>query len=86
MVTGIRQKKGPASVSPAGFDFVSNQTTQPRRDCELVHVSPAPFGAGCAARRTMQMTRHRMPDWLQIDVVIIVAAIAIIAAGIWIAP
>jgi hypothetical protein len=32
------------------------------------------------------MTRKRIPDWLQIDVLIIVVGIAIIGAGIFIAP
>ena len=33
-----------------------------------------------------QMIRQRMPDWLQVDILIIVVGIAIIGAGILIAP
>jgi hypothetical protein len=32
------------------------------------------------------MTNQRIPDWLQIDVLIIVVAVVILGAGIMIAP
>jgi hypothetical protein len=43
-------------------------------------------GAWSAGGCVKQMIRQQIPDWLQVDLLIIVEAISIIGAGIFIAP
>jgi hypothetical protein len=78
MVTGIRRKKGPASVNRPITIF--------SRSRELDHnVSLWPVGE-CRLRRAQAMTKppQRLPRWLTIDLMILAvgAAIMIVAAVI----
>ncbi|MBR0937309.1 hypothetical protein JQ586_28525 [Bradyrhizobium jicamae] len=50
------------------------------------HGSSLGFFPGLWARRPTTMPESRLPDWLTTDLVVIVVMLAILGAGVWIAP
>ena len=73
--------------TPAGYDGVSHPINP--QACELVHNHLRSSGTEYGCRRDQAMTQQsakRIPQWLTIDVMIILVSLAIIGMGVWIAP
>jgi hypothetical protein len=59
--------------------------------CELAHKRLAPFRCRILSPRRVQAmiqqpAKSAIPEWLTIDVLIILVGLAIVGIGIWIAP